>query len=95
MICRREGINVFLLHSYRYAWAERAKKVGYPEWFAQEALGHGSKAVHRAYAKKAQVTLPPLEQYEAEYERKVVPLPNYSQREAVNGNQSKAVFRQP
>jgi hypothetical protein len=32
-------------------------------------LGHNSKAVHRAYAKKAQVTLPPLEEYEA----KVVP----------------------
>jgi hypothetical protein len=34
------------------------------------ALGHNSKAVHRAYAKKAQVTLPPLE----EYEQKIVPL---------------------
>jgi integrase len=53
------------LHSYRYAWAERAKTVGYPERFAQMALGHNSKAVHRAYAKKAQVTLPPLEEYEA------------------------------
>jgi hypothetical protein len=36
----------------------------YPERFAQMALGHNSKAVHRAYAKKAQVTLPPLEEYE-------------------------------
>ena len=27
---------------------------GYPERFAQEALGHNSKAVHRAYARKAQ-----------------------------------------
>jgi integrase len=52
------------LHSYRYAWAERARKAGYPERFAQEALGHNSKAVHRAYAKRAQVTLPSLEQYE-------------------------------
>ena len=42
---------------------------GYPERFAQLALGHNSKAVHRAYAKKAQVTLPPLEEYEA----KIVP----------------------
>ena len=58
------------LHSYRYAWAEGAKTAGYPERFAQMALGHNSKAVHRAYAKKAQVTLPPLE----EYERKIVPL---------------------
>jgi hypothetical protein len=27
-------------------------------------LRHDSKAVHRAYARKAQVTLPPLEDYE-------------------------------
>ena len=52
------------LHSYRYAWAERAIIAGYPERFAQLALGHNSKAVHRAYAKRAQVTLPPLEDYE-------------------------------
>ena len=43
---------------------ERARKCGYPERFAQEALGHHSKAVHRAYAKNAQVTLPSLEMYE-------------------------------
>jgi hypothetical protein len=36
----------------------------YPERFAQEALGHNSKAVHRAYARKAQVRLPSLESYE-------------------------------
>lgn len=52
------------LHSYRYAWAERAKTAGYPERFAQEALGHNSKAVHRAYARKAKVELPPLGEYE-------------------------------
>jgi integrase len=52
------------LHCYRYAWAERARTVGYPERFAQEALGHKSVAVHRAYARKAQVLLPPLEDYE-------------------------------
>jgi len=52
------------LHCYRYAWAERAKMCGYPERFAQEALGHNSKAVHRAYARKAQVRLPSLESYE-------------------------------
>jgi integrase len=56
-----EGIT---LHSYRYAWAERAKSAGYPERFAQLALGHNSKAVHRAYAKNSQVTVPPLEEYE-------------------------------
>jgi integrase len=52
------------LHSYRYAWAERARKAGYPERFAQEALGHNSKAIHRAYARRAQVELPPLSAYE-------------------------------
>jgi integrase len=67
--CVGLGILGISLHSYRYAWAERAKTAGYPERFAQLALGHNSKAVHRAYAKKAQVTLPPLEEYEA----KIVP----------------------
>lgn len=62
--CRGLGIEGVSLHSYRYAWAERAKVAGYPERFAQEALGHNSKAVHRAYARKAQVILPPLEDYE-------------------------------
>jgi integrase len=46
--CRRLGITGVTLHSYRYAWAERAKVAGMPERFAQEALGHNSKAVHRA-----------------------------------------------
>ena len=56
-----EGIT---LHSYRYAWAERAKSCGYPERFAQQALGHNSEAVHRAYARNAKVVIPPLEDYE-------------------------------
>lgn len=51
------------LHSYRYAWAERAQAVGYPERFAQTALGHGSKAVARAYAKHGGVTLPSLTEW--------------------------------
>jgi integrase len=58
------GITGVSLHSYRYSWAERAMEAGYPERFAMQALGHSSKAVHRAYAKKAQVVLPPLEDYE-------------------------------
>jgi hypothetical protein len=37
---------------------------GYPERFAQEALGHNSKAVHRAYAKRALMKIPSLEDYE-------------------------------
>ncbi len=51
--CMRAGVKGVTLHSYRYAWAERAKVVGMPERFAQAALGHNSKAIHRAYAKKA------------------------------------------
>lgn len=69
--CAGLGVEGVTLHSYRYAWAERAKIAGYPERYAQLALGHNSKAVHRAYAKAAQVTLPPLE----EYENKIVELP--------------------
>ena len=67
--CDGLGIKGVSLHSYRYAWAERAQVAGYPERFAQKALGHNSKAVHRAYARRAEVTLPPLE----EYESKVIP----------------------
>ena len=63
--CDGLGITGVSLHSYRYAWAERAKTAGYPERFAQEALGHNSKAVHRAYARKASVQLPSLGEYEA------------------------------
>jgi integrase len=62
--CRQLGIKDVTLHSYRYAWAERAKIAGYPERFAQEALGHNSKAVHRAYAKKALMKIPSLQEYE-------------------------------
>ncbi len=68
--CQGLGIKGVTLHSYRYAWAERAKTSGYPERFAQQALGHNSKAVHRAYAKKAIVKLPSLEEYEAAHEKK-------------------------
>jgi len=62
--CRGLGIEGVTLHSYRYAWAVRAREVGYPERYAQEALGHNSKAVHRAYARKAKVNIPSLEEYE-------------------------------
>jgi integrase len=62
--CKRLKIAGVTLHSYRYAWAERAKVAGYPERFAQEALGHNSKAVHRAYARHAQMRLPSLEEFE-------------------------------
>jgi len=70
--CQGLGIKGISLHSYRYAWAERARKAGYPERFAQEALGHNSKAVHRAYAKKAEVRVPSLDQWERQMKSKVV-----------------------
>jgi hypothetical protein len=41
-----------------------------PERFAQQALGHTSKAFARAYSKKAKIVVPSLE----EYERKIVPM---------------------
>jgi integrase len=62
--CLHVGVAGVSLHSYRYAWAERAKTCGYPERFAMQNLGHGSNAISRAYAKKAKVMLPPLEDYE-------------------------------
>jgi integrase len=70
--CQGLGIKGISLHSYRYAWAERARKAGYPERFAQEALGHNSKAVHAAYAKKAEVRVPSLDQWERQMKSKVV-----------------------
>lgn len=69
--CQQLGIKGVTLHSYRYSWAERAKTVGYPERFAQEALGHNSKAVHRAYAKRALMKLPSLEEYEQKAAAKI------------------------
>jgi len=77
--CEGLGIKGVSLHSYRYAWAERAKQCGYPERFAQEALGHNSKAVHRAYARKAKVKLPSLESYERQAtDGRIIPLPSHS-----------------
>ncbi len=75
MLSDRCGLAGLTLHSYRYAWAERARTAGYPERFAQEALGHKSKAVHAAYARKARVELPALEDYEKKHaEQKVITL---------------------
>lgn len=61
--CRVVGISGITLHSFRYAWAERAYSRGYPERFAQAALGHASKAIHRAYARGAKVKCPSLEEF--------------------------------
>jgi integrase len=72
--CHRLKITGVTLHSYRYSWAERAKIAGYPERFAQEALGHKSQAVHRSYAKRAKMLLPTLEDYEKQAEVRVTPV---------------------
>lgn len=42
----------------------------HPERFAQQALGHNSKAVHHACSKHAEVTVPPLDDWEKEWEKK-------------------------
>ena len=62
--CRLLKLNGVSLHSYRYAWAERARACGYPERWAQNALGHKSRAVHQAYAKAGVAICPPLDDYE-------------------------------
>ncbi len=73
--CKGLRIVGVTLHSYRYAWAERARACGYPMRFAQEALGHNSKAIHAAYAKQAEVQVPSLENWEREMKAKVVRMP--------------------
>lgn len=62
--CRGLGIQGVTLHSYRYSFAQRAKALGYPQRYAQTALGHGCKAVTEFYAADAQFILPSLEKYE-------------------------------
>jgi integrase len=68
---RCDGLKIkgVTLHSYRYAWAERALQCGYPERFAQQALGHNSKAVHHAYSKNAEVTVPSLDDWEKQWKK--------------------------
>ena len=69
--CRLLKIEGVSLHSYRYAWAGRAKQLGMPERFAQSALGHASLAIHREYARDGVAVCPSLEKFEG----KVLPLP--------------------
>jgi integrase len=70
--CKGLGIHGVSLHCYRYAWAERARQCGFPMRFAQEALGHNSKAVHHAYAGKAEVKVPSLDMWEKQMREKIV-----------------------
>jgi len=53
--CKTLGIKGRTLHSYRYAWAQRARVAGMPEREAMNHLGHKSRPVHAAYAGGAQV----------------------------------------
>lgn len=62
--CRLVGVSGVTLHSYHYAWVERAYELGMPERFAMANLGYSSKAGHRHYAKKAHVVVPALESFE-------------------------------
>ncbi len=73
--CRLLAIDGISLHSYRHAWAERAKSAGYPQRFAQAALGHSSRAVHEAYARDAIVVCPPLEAYENREPQNLIAIP--------------------
>jgi integrase len=70
--CRTLKIEGRTLHSYRYAWAQRARVAGMPERDAMNHLGHKSRAIHVAYAAAATVTVLPLEFYEAERQKKIV-----------------------
>ena len=71
---RAAKIEGVVPHSYRYAWAERAMKAGMPEREAMAHLGHGSKAVHRAYARAADRVTMPLEWYEEQCAKKLIDL---------------------
>lgn len=70
--CRTLKIENRVLHSYRYAWAQRARSAGMPEREAMNHLGHKSRAIHAAYSGGAQIVVMPLEFYEAERLKKVV-----------------------
>ena len=82
-LLRIKGVS---LHSYRYAWAGRAAQAGYPQRFAQAALGHQSPAVTESYQRHAVVTAPSLEEHEA---TKVIQFPviagAYTEKEGTAG----------
>ena len=81
--CQGLSIQGVTLHSYRYSWAERAKTCGFPERYAQQALGQSSKAVHRAYAANADVKIPSLEDYEKKSATDNLVVVDFRQAEAV------------
>ncbi len=70
--CKTLKIESRTLHSYRYAWAQRARTAGMPERDAMNHLGHKSRAVHAAYGVGANIMVLPLEFYETEKANKIV-----------------------
>jgi hypothetical protein len=68
---QRKLAAIMFTDMMRYSGMRRAAL--YPERFAQEALGHNSKAVHRAYAKRALMKIPSLEDYEVEAAQRIAP----------------------
>lgn len=74
----RLGFTDISLHSYRYAWAQRAKTAGMPLREAMAHLGHGSKAIHYAYSEKAETVTLPLEYYEAKRKENVIEFASYN-----------------
>ena len=64
--CVGLGIKGVTLHSYRYAWAERAKTAGYPERYAQVNLSLAMKPSDGAgiFAQSSGGSIPSLSEYE-------------------------------
>jgi len=67
--CNGLGITGITLHSYRYSYAERANALGMPERFAQQALGHNTKAMARYYSRRALVRVPSLHELKQKRDR--------------------------
>ena len=76
--CRMLGIEGRSLHSYRYAWAQRARAAGMPEREAMNHLGHESTRPFTlpTLAVPLSATALPLEFYEAQKREKVVQFTN-------------------
>lgn len=87
--CKTLGIKGRNLHSYRYAWAQRARAAGMPEREAMNHLGHKSRAIHAAYADGAQVAVMPLEFYEAQKEEKIIQFKQTAQQAAPEQGEEK------
>jgi hypothetical protein len=88
LVVRKKRFHLILhlkFHLTSNTGAERAKTVGYPERFAQEALGHNSKAVPHACAKRALMKIPSLEDYEQRAATKAVDDKNSPLMDATGG----------